>query len=267
MLLSIRGVGQDAVLDTNLTRAIHQVCDERLAGHKVGTLNVLEAMQKQNDSTKAYAENLLEVIPRSMLKVAFSDGSTDSLQFDDQRTILEVVGLDLPKPKQEVATYTETQKYSVSIMLALGKYLEKFGRENPDEFSVECIDEAWIFNASEAGKKVLDGVKRLGRSENNMLCYATQRVGDIANEQSQGQYGQLFAFDDPADRQNILEHFNLPDTESNRQLLARMSKGQCLFRDIYGNTGKIVIHSLFDEWTTAFKTVNENAGAKLEQQY
>lgn len=267
MLLSIRGVGQDTVLDTNLTRAIHQVCDERLAGHKVGTLNVLEAMQKQNDSTKAYAENLLEVIPRSMLKVAFSDGSTDSLQFDDQRTILEVVGLDLPKPKQEVATYTETQKYSVSIMLALGKYLEKFGRENPDEFSVEFIDEAWIFNASEAGKKVLDGVKRLGRSENNMLCYATQRVGDIANEQSQGQYGQLFAFDDPADRQNILEHFNLPDTESNRQLLARMSKGQCLFRDIYGNTGKIVIHSLFDEWTTAFKTVNENAGAKLEQQY
>lgn len=238
MLLSIRGVGQDTVLDTNLTRAIHQVCDERLAGHKVGTLNVLEAMQKQNDSTKAYAENLLEV-----------------------------VGLDLPKPKQEVATYTETQKYSVSIMLALGKYLEKFGRENPDEFSVEFIDETWIFNASEAGKKVLDGVKRLGRSENNMLCYATQRVGDIANEQSQGQYGQLFAFDDPADRQNILEHFNLPDTESNRQLLARMSKGQCLFRDIYGNTGTIVIHSLFDEWTTAFKKVNENAGAKLEQQY
>ncbi|CAK1230389.1 ATP-binding protein [Fructobacillus cardui] len=267
MLLSIRGVGQDIVLDTNLTKAIHDVCDQRLLGHQVGTLDVLNQMADKGGRTADYAANLLEVIPRSMLKVAFSDGSTDSLQFDDQRTILEVVGLDLPKPDQEIATYTVTQKYSISIMLALGKYLEKFGRENTDSFSVEFIDEAWIFNASEAGKKVLDGIKRLGRSENNMLCYATQRVGDIVNEQSQGQYGQLFAFDDSSDRKHILEHFNLADTKDNRELLANMAKGQCLFRDIYGNTGKIAIHSLFDEWTTAFKTVNENAGAKLEQQY
>ncbi|CAK1230854.1 ATP-binding protein [Fructobacillus cardui] len=267
MLLSVRGLGQDIVLDTHLTKAIHQACSKRLAGQKVGTLDILTMMKEAGESAKNYAENLLELIPKSMLKVAFSDGSTDSLQFNDRRTILEVVGLDLPKPKQEIATYTETQKYSVSIMLALGKYLEKFGRENPDEFSVEFIDEAWIFNTSEAGKKVLDGIKRLGRSENNMLCYATQRVEDIANEQSQGQYGQLFAFDDPTDRPNILKHFNLPDTKDNRELLENMTKGQCLFRDIYGHMGKIVVHSLFDEWTTAFKTVNENAGAKLEQLY
>lgn len=30
-------------------------------------------------------------------------------------------------------------------------------------------------------------------------------------------------------------------------MVASLSKGQCLFRDIYGRVGKVAIHSLFDE--------------------
>lgn len=121
-----------------------------------------------------------------MLKLAFSDGHTDNIEFNKQRTMLEVTGLDLPHAYQKSSSYTETQKYSVSIMLALGKYLEKIGREDTTRFSAEIIDEAWIFNASPAGRKVLDGIKRLGRSENNMLIYSTQRVGDANDEKSNG---------------------------------------------------------------------------------
>ncbi|KAA8364389.1 ATP-binding protein, partial [Leuconostoc mesenteroides] len=105
------------------------------------------------------------------------------------------------------------------------------------------------------------------RSENNAVFYATQRVKDSDDEESIGQYGQLFAFDSSDDRENILRQFNLPVTKANIEMLDNLKKGQCLFRDIYGRVGKVVIHSLFDEWTAALKTVNSNESAKLEEKY
>ncbi|GLX33815.1 hypothetical protein Lmede01_17930 [Leuconostoc mesenteroides subsp. dextranicum] len=269
MLVQVRSISQDMELDTALTNAIKQVCNQRLAGEQVGTMAIIEILKAGNEKSQQLANYYESVIPDSMLKLAFSDGQTDSIEFNNQRTILEVTGLDLPHAEQEVRSYTETQKYSVSIMLALGKYLEKFGREDTKRFSAEIIDEAWIFNASPAGRKVLDGIKRLGRSENNMLIYSTQRVGDVNDEKSNGQYGQIFAFDsaDDSERENILRHFGLPVNKSNMDMLKDLKKGQCLFRDIYGRVGKVVIHSLFEEWTEAFKTVDKNAGAELEAMY
>ncbi|MGX4593315.1 ATP-binding protein [Leuconostoc sp. JNUCC 76] len=269
MLVQVRSISQDMKLDTALTNAIKQVCNQRLAGEQVGTMAIIEILKTGNEKSQQLANYYESVIPDSMLKLAFSDGQTDSIEFNNQRTILEVTGLDLPHADQEVRSYTETQKYSVSIMLALGKYLEKFGREDTKRFSAEIIDEAWIFNASPAGRKVLDGIKRLGRSENNMLIYSTQRVGDVNDEKSNGQYGQIFAFDsaDDSERENILRHFGLPVNKSNMDMLKDLKKGQCLFRDIYGRVGKVVIHSLFEEWTKAFKTVDKNAGAELEALY
>jgi len=269
MLVQVRSISQDMELDTALTNAIKQVCNQRLAGEQVGTMAIIEILKAGNEKSQQLANYYESVIPDSMLKLAFSDGQTDSIEFNNQRTILEVTGLDLPHAEQEVRSYTEMQKYSVSIMLALGKYLEKFGREDTKRFSAEIIDEAWIFNASPAGRKVLDGIKRLGRSENNMLIYSTQRVGDVNDEKSNGQYGQIFAFDsaDDSERENILRHFGLPVKKSNMDMLKDLKKGQCLFRDIYGRVGKVVIHSLFEEWTKAFKTVDKNAGAVLEAKY
>ncbi|WP_446864882.1 ATP-binding protein [Leuconostoc citreum] len=79
----------------------------------------------------------------------------------------------------------------------------------------------------------------------------------------------MFAFDsaDESKREHILQHFGLPVTKANLDMLKDLKKGQCLFRDIYGRVGKVVIHSLFEEWTKAFKAVNKNAGAELEAKY
>ena len=265
MLLQVRSIGDNLKLDLALNEAISRVIDRRLMGENVGSLVILDELESGEavDLARAYRSTIQD----SMLRLAFSDGQNEGLSITDRRTILEVTGLEFPAAEQEAKTYTETQKYSMSIMLALGKYLEKFGRQNTAEFSIEMIDEAWIFTASNAGKKVLDAIKRLGRSENNMLVYSTQRVGDVSGADSQGQFGQLFAFDSSDDRENILLQFGLPVNKENLQMLKDMSKGQALFRDIYGRVGKVAIHSLFDEWTEAFKTVDKNTGALLEAQY
>ncbi|MCK8605648.1 ATP-binding protein [Leuconostoc citreum] len=269
MLEQIQTVADDITLKSDLNSAIKTVCQQRLAGKKVGTLAIIPILKQGSAKAQELARYYETTIPDSMMRLAFSDGSTDSISFDNARTILEVTGLDLPKAEQEARNYTDTQKYSISIMLALGKYLEQFGRENTKEFSVEFIDEAWIFNTSSAGQKVFNSIKRLGRSENNMLTFATQGVQDINDEHSNGQYGQIFAFSstDERERENILRHFSLPVTKANLTMVKDLKKGQCLFRDIYGRVGKVVIHSLFDEWTTAFKTVDTNESARLEEKY
>ncbi|WP_349533872.1 ATP-binding protein [Leuconostoc citreum] len=268
MLGQVRPYSGNVRFDMVLTDTIDNVCHRRIQGEKVGTLTVLDELaQSDDEKVSELALNYRSIIPKTMLRLAFSDGTTDSLQFNDRRTILEVTGLQLPKAEQDIGTYTDTQKYSIALMLSLGKYLEKFGRANPDEFTLEMIDEAWIFNTSQAGKNVFDSIKRLGRSENNALLYATQRVNDSSGEGSIGQFGQLFAFDSVDDRPNILRQFNLPVNKANLRLLEDLQKGQCLFRDIYGRVGKVVIHSLFDEWTTALKTVNSNESARLEEKY
>ena len=175
MLVQIRPISQDIQLETALNRSISKVCAMRIQGEQVGTLTVFDELAKGSQAEKDLSDFYQSIVPKTMLRLAFSDGSTDSLQFNDQRTILEVTGLQLPNAKQDSRTYTETQKYSMALMLALGKYLEKFGRANPDEFSLEMIDEAWIFTTSQAGKNVFDSIKRLGRSENNagFLCHTT----------------------------------------------------------------------------------------------
>ncbi|GAK31902.1 ATP-dependent protease [Weissella oryzae SG25] len=272
MLVQIRPVSHSLQLETDLTEAIHEVCKKRLAGELVGTLDVIEELflrgrQAGHEETEQLGKYYQATIPTSMLRLAFSDGSNRGLEITDKRTILEVAGLDLPKVDDLVKNYTDTQRYSMSIMIALGKYLEKFGRADTDKFTMEIMDEAWIFNTSPAGKKVLDGIKRLGRSENNALISVTQKITDVGGEGNNGQYGQIFAFDDSHDRPSILKEFGLEVDEENTKMLASFKKGQCLYRDIYGRVGKVVIHSLFDEWTTAFKTVEENASAKLEAKY
>ncbi|WP_349549655.1 ATP-binding protein [Leuconostoc pseudomesenteroides] len=270
MIAQLRSFTQDMELDTLLRSKTTELCQRRINGEKVGTLTLLDMlMATENEKAISFARNLREVMTGSMVLLAFSDGSTDSIQFNDRRTILEITGLQLPESGQDISSYTETQRYSIAIMLSLGKYLEKFGRENPDEYSCEIIDEAWIFTKSEAGRVIFKGIRRMGRSENNALIYTTQRISDIDNEESDGQYGQIFAFDsqDVRERERILRYFNLPVSDSNLKMLESMKKGQCLFRDVYGRTGKIGIHSLFDEWTTAFKTNNDNASLRLEEKY
>ncbi|MCM0582714.1 ATP-binding protein [Weissella diestrammenae] len=267
MLVQIRSVSHSISLETALTDSIRELCKQRLRGEKVGTLGIVDLLRARGGEAEELGNYYQSIIPDSMLRLAFGDGQGDHLSLEHQRTILEVSGLDLPKVTDHADTYTDSNKYSISIMLALGRFMERFGRRNTDRFSAEFMDEAWVFETSSAGKKVLDSIKRLGRSENNELITSSQLVSDGHGKESTGQYGQIFAFDDRDDRPNILKQFGQPVNKENIDMLANLRKGQCLYRDLYGRVGKMVVHSLFDEWTEAFKTVNANSSSDLESKY
>ena len=95
----------------------------------------------------------------------------------------------------------------------------------------------------------------------------TQSVDDIQNADDTGNFGMCFSFDESSERDKILAHMNLEQTEYNREVLENMKKGQCIYKDIYGNVGQLSIDIPFNEWLKAFKTVNKSHSANAERKY
>ncbi|EKS1691736.1 ATP-binding protein [Staphylococcus pseudintermedius] len=256
-------------IETAIYKAIAETVDERENGKQVGSLNVIEKLQNDEDEHVSNAGDLLfEKTQNNILKLVFSDGSNPSLNVREKATILQVKGLDMPKADDDPSGYSTSEKNGITLMLLIGKFLEKFGSRREVQTTL-FIDEGWAFSASRQGKKVGKRIKRTGRSENNSLVFITQSVRDKADDDS-GNFGCHFAFDEKDERQDILKSLGLEyskESPENMEMLKDLKKGQCIFSDFYGRVGKMVVHCPFEEMTEAFRTQEDSASSKAEEKF
>ncbi len=260
--------GKDEI-HTAFLKAISEVLERKQKGEQVGSMHIIEIMQNSNEpSVKKAGDFLYEVVADSILKLCVHDGSNSALSLTDRISIIEIENIDLPEATASVETYTNSQRKSNSIMLALGKYCELFGR-NKEEQTVEFIDEAWVIIASQQGKKVEKQMKRVGRSYNNALYFISQSTKDALREKENetGNFGVAFAFDEENERPDILKWMNMESSEENIEMLDNMLQGQCLMKDMFGRTSKITVECLFEEWEGALETINKSAVAYAEEKY
>ncbi|MED2942856.1 ATP-binding protein [Bacillus swezeyi] len=258
--------GKDDV-NTAFLRATSDVIERKQSGEQVGSLNIIKDMQGHHEAAvKKAGDYLNEVVEDSILKLCIHDGSNPALSLENRITILEVENMDLPEQSERIENYTISQLKSSAVMFALGKFCELFGM-NPDEQTVEFIDEAWIFTTSQQGKKVERQMRRIGRSYNNAEFFISQSTKDALKEEDSGNFGVAFAFDEPNEREEVLKWMNMEVTKENKKMLESMFQGQCLFKDYYGRTSKISIECLFEEWQGALKTVEKKAVAYAEEKY
>ncbi len=251
---------------TAILKSLSEVFERREKGEKVGLLHVVELLRNSDEKEIRGAGELIhEKVKGSILQLAFSDGSSDGLNLTSRMNILEITGLELPKETDLPSDYSDLEKKSIALMLPLGKFCEKFGSEDPSQDTVIIFDEAWIFASARGGKKILKSLKRVGRSFNNILVLVTQSVEDVSEKDDHGNFGTIFAFDEPAERKEILRHLGIEVNEKNIKALSEMLKGQCFYKDIYGRVGKINIHCPFEEMDLAFKTNEKNASAIAEE--
>ncbi|MFS3941743.1 VirB4-like ATPase ConE [Bacillus subtilis] len=258
--------GKDDI-NTAFLRATSDVIEEKQKGEQVGSLDIIRKMQDHPEKAVQKAGDYLnEVVSDSILKLCIHDGSNPALSLEERITILEVENMDLPDYSERIENYTISQLKSSAVMFALGKFCELFGM-NPDEQTVEFIDEAWIFTTSQQGKKVERQMRRIGRSYNNAEYFISQSTKDALNDEDKGNFGVAFAFDEPNEREEVLKWMNMEVTEENKKMMESMFQGQCLFKDYYGRTSKISIECLFEEWQGALKTVEKKAVAYAEEKY
>lgn len=144
--------GKDDI-NTAFLRATSEVIDAKQKGEQVGSLDIIRKMQSHpEEAVQKAGDYLNEVVSDSILKLCIHDGSNPALSLEKRITILEVENMDLPDHAERLENYTISQLKSSAVMFALGKFCELFGM-NPDEQTVEFIDEAWIFTTSQQGKK------------------------------------------------------------------------------------------------------------------
>ncbi|MEC1960746.1 VirB4-like ATPase ConE [Bacillus subtilis] len=258
--------GKDDI-NTAFLRATSEVIEAKQKGEQVGSLDIIRKMQNHpEEAVQKAGDYLNEVVSDSILKLCIHDGSNPALSLEKRITILEVENMDLPDHAERLENYTISQLKSSAVMFALGKFCELFGM-NPDEQTVEFIDEAWIFTTSQQGKKVERQMRRIGRSYNNAEYFISQSTKDALKEEDSGNFGVAFAFDEPNEREEVLKWMNMEVTKENNKMMESMFQGQCLFKDYYGRTSKISIECLFEEWQGALKTVEKKAVAYAEEKY
>lgn len=261
--------GKDEI-HTAFLRAISETLERKEQGEIVGSMNIIEIMQNSNeDSVRKAGEFLNEVVQDSILKLCVHDGNNEALSLTDRVNIIEVENIDLPNASDGIDTYTNSQRKSNSIMLALGKYCELFGKMDKQEQTIEFIDEAWVIVSSRQGKKVEKQMKRVGRSYNNALFFISQSTKDALREKENetGNFGVSFAFDEENEREDILKWMNMEVTDENIEMLDSMLQGQCLMKDMFGRTSKITVECLFEEWEGALETISKSAVAYAEEKY
>ncbi len=258
--------GKDDV-KTELLKTLTQVIEERAKGQQRGMMHVVERLQEsENRNVRNAGDLLFQIVQNSILQLIFSDGSYEGLRLGNKINVLQIQGLDLPEAADDPNFYSDSERKSLCLMIPLAKFCEKFGSRSKQEKTAIIFDEAWMLTKARGGKKLVKSMRRIGRSYSNQLYFVTQSVSDVESDDDVGNFGAKFAFDEGAEREDILSFMNLENVEENRKLLENMTKGHCLFTDFYGRTGKLAIDCLFEEWREAFKTVDQSYSAKAEEE-
>jgi len=267
-MISSIGEGKfDMQQETAISKEVKRVVSQRANNGKVGAMDIVTNLQKHEDKhIRDVGDYLYERIEGSLLELAFSTGDVKGLSYNERVTILEVANLSLPD-KEGNSKMTDSQKNSVILMIALGNFCKRFGEMNPNEDTMEFIDEAWVLRRSAEGQAVIMSIRRVGRSMNNSLVLITQSVNDNADDDDTTGFGTTFAFNEPNEQEDILRHMKLEVNEENLKWLSSMTAGQCLFRDVFGNVNRISIDIFDPTWLELFSTVENTIASENENKF
>lgn len=254
--------------ETELLIAIKKMVKSRAKGEKVGMMNIIdELIHSEYEEVRETGHALYQRVDGSILQLAFSYGNSKGLSLTSKVTILEVAGLDIPKATENVLDYTSSQKKSTALLMCLGRFCEQFGLSDRNENTFVLFDEAWIFSSSKGGQKVIKAMRRVGRTYNNMMILITQSINDTKNDDDEGNFGRIFVFDNSSEREEILDHLGLEVTDKNKEWLKNMPQYHCLYLDVYGRVGRMLVYCPYEEVLAMLRTVNENESGVAEEQF
>ncbi|EAC4461050.1 DUF87 domain-containing protein [Listeria monocytogenes] len=248
-----------------MLEGIETVLKRRDQGERIGLLHVVDFMlESTHEEVRDTASLIKKSVQGSILELAFSYGENKGLNLTNKVTVLEVLGLEMPRAETLSSDYSATQRKSVMLMMSIGKFCELFGLRDREESTVVLFDESWIFNSSKNGRAIIKSMRRVGRSFNNTLIIVTQSVKDTAEEDDTGNFGRIFAYDDKDEREEILRHLGLEITSENIDWLKNLPKYHCLYLDLRGRVGKMLVYCPYEEIHQMLQTVKKNTSADVE---
>src|SRR5262249_44873853 len=111
------------------------------------------------------------------------------------------------------------------------------------------LDEAWAVTSTPQGAKLIPEVSRMGRSRNTALILVSQNAADLLNEQVTNCLSAVFAFrsTERAEVAGVMPLLGVDSSEEHQAVLRSLGNGECIFRDLDGRAGRIVVDLISDD--------------------
>lgn len=137
---------------------------------------------------------------------------------------------------------------------------------DPTRHAIVLLDEAWMLLGSQDGRRLVDRLARLGRSQNVTLILATQRLGDVGEVEELVGTRMIFKIETPPEAKRALALLGLDeDDEALVQRLREYEKGLCLMRDINDRVAEVQIDLVYDDLLEALDTSPSRARRLREE--
>lgn len=254
-------------------------------GAVIDMLEDIYENRPENMSEKRYValEGLKDTLrslqrqPLSVLLFGEVGQNYRTLKVDKPIQVLMVQNLNLPDSAFR-ENIRPSQQISEAILISITAFTKQYMfTQDRSQHKIILQDEASSIDASPVGRELMDFIVRKGRYYNTTLLKGSQNATDHGDDVAN--MGMKFAFGlrTKKEAMEMLEFLNLPQTEGNVKKLRSLSKGKCLFQDIYGRTAVIQIDPVFNDLLDAFdsstateeereREINRNHG-KRENQY
>lgn len=248
---------KDDEKSTALSSALDKVYEEKEAGYARGMIHVFEELANHDkERIQHFGNALLGNAEDSTLSVVFSRGQHRGISTRDKITVLGIKNVELPSESSKIEM-TDDERSGLVILNAIGYFCKRFGSADITEETITVIDEGWLFETSTTGKKILNDIKRLGRSQNNFMIFITQSVVDINAEGDNTGFGTVFAFREEDHVNEILDYIKIPRSEETYKWIDNMTMAQCIYYDTFGRKERIIIDGTFwKELAKLFDTVS-----------
>lgn len=176
------------------------------------------------------------------------------LEINKPIQILMVENLELPDLERDATKKLLPQeKISEAILISITAFTKQYMfKQDRGIHKIVLQDEASSIDRNATGRKLMDFIVRKGRYYNTTLLKGSQNATDHKNDVANMGMKFSFGLRTKDEALEMLEFLNLPQTKANVDRIRELSKGNCIFQDIYGRSAVIKIDPIFPDLYTAF---------------
>lgn len=239
-LTALLPVGVDAIWQTTLLQAIHQVHERVSAPTNVA---VIRALREMGDVGLSIAEHLEVHATSGLGQLGFADPDVDHSFGNKQVTYVRTSRLPRPTANTPRSSYNPGEVLGAECSRLLALLSMRIMEEQRASLKIYNNEEAWEDLKTQEGRDVFDKNQRLGRSEMTVPMLATQTTIGIGQSEADKEalanlFGAYFAFkpgnEDEASRALKLMGLDSSDERMIKRLL-RLDSGQALMKDHSGD--------------------------------
>lgn len=209
--------------------------------------------EKRYQALERIKDTLLSLKRQPLASLLFGEVGQDyrNLMVDKPLQILMVQNLNLPDFNTK--KIRPSQQISEAILISITAFTKQYMfKQDRGIHKIILQDEASSIDRSPVGRELMDFIVRKGRYYNTTLLKGSQNATDHGEDVANVGMKFSFGLRTRKEAEEMLEFLNLPQTKGNVEKIRSLTKGKCLFQDIYGRTAVIQIDPIFSDLETAF---------------